>query len=132
MSYGKPKPIHGTTKVLKRALKLLETKGWTRGMFFDEDNKTYCAVGAVQATVRGRTARGAIRDRDYDSAGYEIEASAEAVLNYICDEVLPPKQRTSGIITYNDKRGRKFDQVRRVFERAIEFSKENERKQTSA
>ena len=97
--------------ILRRALALLEKKGWGQHSFFNEETGTYCMLGAInKAAFKNPYGDTSLAARSPEEL--VAEAAEDAVI-----ESLPTRYRS--IIEFNDSRKRKYSQVKAVLEAAI-------------
>ena len=95
-----------TKRVLQNAIVLLETAGWCQHVGKDKDGQ-YCAVGAINHVLRRAT-----KPMDkYDDARDTVQTAIRA-----------HKFRQSGVVSWNDTKGRTKAQVLNVFRTAIQLA----------
>lgn len=101
-----------TLKLLKEALNIIETKGWTKGEFNNIQGEV-CAVGACVEAASNL--------RQIDSRGSAISSwPAVDTLTHVID----PKLETGSesiVANFNDKRGINRNHIKAKFQQAIEF-----------
>lgn len=105
MTQPKPKTI------LERARALIE-KHWGKGLWYDETNNTYCALGAIQAAGS--------RANDPVHAALSINSASEKAIPYL-RKALPTKWGES-IMRFNDAPSTTHADVLEVYDRAIELA----------
>lgn len=101
-----------STKILKRARKMLVKYGWQQGGFGPEheEHAPHCAIGAI------RTAAHLVEVEDYYEAKFEAHRRLIQAL---------PEDRWDNVVSYNDRYGRSKDEVISLFDKAIKMKPKN-------
>lgn len=105
MTQPKPKTL------LERARALIE-KHWGKGTWYSENNKTYCAIGAIQATGS--------RAKDPIQAAFSINTASQRAIPYLRKAL--PSGWDGNIIAFNDAPETTHKDVLAVYDRAIELA----------
>lgn len=104
--------------VLREALDLLGPHGehWTKGTYEDSDGN-YCALGAITKATYGFV----YPDPGYQYIGLDRAHTFQDVRLYLC-RALPPGDGWKSIAKFNDFSETTFEDVRQLFERAIQLA----------
>lgn len=97
--------------ILRAALELLETHGWGKGSYYNEDKDCYCLVGAVNKVVGGSPlipeslpgSRELVRRRD----------AALELLGF------PAPGPNHDAVDWNDRKRRRFAHIKARIEKAL-------------
>ena len=107
--------MKSVARLLRESVALLKEKGWTKGAFHNEDNDTYCAVGAL--------------DQVFANTYGEMWGNDPAVTNqyYLARSALDEVALKDGYvdaIVLNDAEETTFEKVRSMFTAAIQAAKQ--------
>lgn len=111
-----------SSEILDRALSVIpDASRWTQGGRYrrmGQESEQYCAVGALSMAIWG-SPHAMVADRPDTLSTTEIRLSPEqaAARNALCHAIFEQVGHNS-IITFNDAMGRKYDEIRVIFEKA--------------